>query len=87
MLNKNISVCNNCLNNCKCIRPIVFCHNYYNPNKRQIDYRCKICNKKIPKYQKLCLEHQSWLKLIQNTFGFFGLMSKFRELLNKQFKK
>lgn len=82
-----MSLCNRCLNDCKSIRSISACRSYYNPARRQFDWRCRICNKKVPKLKKLCLEHQTWLFLLQKTFGFLGLISRFRDSINKHLEK
>ena len=80
------NLCDKCLNDCKAIRPISICHSYNNPNWRQIDTRCRICNKKIPHYHKLCNEHNAWGLLLQKTFGIggmFGLIPKMRDIIKR----
>ena len=80
------NLCDRCLNTCKCGRSIGACRSYNNPARRQFDYRCMICNKKVPKLHKLCMEHNAWLNLLTNVFGYsgmLGLMSKMRDITNK----
>ena len=78
------SLCDRCLNDCKPMRPIIACKSYNNPARRQFDWRCRICNKKTPKLRVMCIEHQAWLLLIIRNFGFLGLASKMRDIINKR---
>jgi len=81
------NLCNRCLNDCKSIRSISTCRNYNNPARRQFDWRCRICNKRVPAMHRLCLEHEAWLLLIQKLFGIGGMMGiipKFREIIRKK---
>lgn len=77
------NLCDRCLNECKAIRPIAACKSYYNPARRQFDWRCRICNKKVPHLHILCLEHATWLNLLQRNFDFLGLMSKMRDITRR----
>ena len=77
------SLCDICLEDCKASKPISACRGYNNPARRQFDWRCRICNKRVPNFHKLCLEHNAWLGLLQKTFGLLGLMSKLRDILRR----
>jgi len=81
-----VNLCDRCLNTCKCDRPISACRDYNNPARRQFDWRCNICNKKVPRLHKLCLEHTAWLLLLQKIFGIsgmLGLMPRLRDIIKR----
>ena len=80
-----MSVCDKCLNDCKC--QCSCCNNYNNPNHRQFDYRCRVCNKKVPKLRKLCQICNAWLGILQRYFSILGIIPSFRSAIRKYVNK
>jgi len=80
------NLCDRCLNDCKSTIPISICRDYNNPTRRQFDWRCRICNKRVPAMRRLCFEHEVWLSLIKRLFGMMGIIPKFREIIREELK-